>query len=86
MGIRAPYGVKYWQIGNEISGDDDNYVNRFSSFVELMKRVDSSVAILSSFPTQKLLDRVGKDIDYIAPHHYTTDFGIATGISTTWHI
>ena len=74
-GHPAPYGVKYWQIGNEISGDDDNYVNRFGSFVELMKRADAGVAIMSSFPTQKLLDRVGKDIDYIAPHHYTADFG-----------
>jgi alpha-L-arabinofuranosidase len=73
-GHPAPYGVKYWQIGNEISGDDDNYVNRFGSFVELMKRADPTVAILSSFPSQKLLDRAGRQIDYIAPHHYTPDF------------
>src|SRR5581483_2821827 len=58
-----------------ISGDDEKYLNGFSGFVELMKQVDPGVAILSSFPTQKLLDRVGKNIDYIAPHHYTADFG-----------
>jgi len=74
-GHPAPYRVKYWQLGNEISGDDEKYLNGFSSFVELMKQVDPGVAILSSFPTQKLLDRVGKNIDYIAPHHYTADFG-----------
>ena len=67
------YDVKYWQIGNEISGDDENYVKNFGRFVELMKQRDPNVIILSSFPTQKLLDRVGKDIDYIAPHHYTPD-------------
>ena len=32
-GHPAPYGVKYWQIGNEISGDDENYLNRFGAFV-----------------------------------------------------
>jgi alpha-N-arabinofuranosidase len=74
-GHEVPYRVKYWQIGNEISGDDDNYVRQFPQFVELMKKTDSTVAILSSFPTQKLLDRAGKEIDYIAPHHYTGDLG-----------
>ena len=72
-GHAAAYKVKYWQIGNEISGDDENYVKNFGRFVELMKQRDPNVIILSSFPTQKLLDRVGKDIDYIAPHHYTPD-------------
>ena len=34
-GHPAPYKVKYWQIGNEISGDDDNYVNCFGNFVRV---------------------------------------------------
>lgn len=70
-----PYHVKFWQIGNEISGDDENYVNRFGNFVELMKRNDPTIFILSSFPTQKLLNRAGAQIDYVAPHHYTADLG-----------
>lgn len=74
-GHPKPYGVKYWQVGNEISGDDDNYVNRFGEFARLMKAVDPGVMILSSFPTQKLLDRAGKDIAFVAPHHYTPDLG-----------
>lgn len=74
-GRRAAYAVKYWQIGNEISGDDDNYVGKFPRFVERMKKADPSIKILSSFPTQKLLDRVGAQIDFIAPHHYTPDLG-----------
>ncbi len=72
-GHPAPYGVKYWQIGNEISGDDENYLNRFGAFVEEIKRADPAAAILSSFPSQKLLDRVGPLLDFIAPHHYTPD-------------
>ena len=72
-GHPAPYRVKYWQIGNEISGDDENYLNHFGEFVVLMKKVDPSILILSSFPTQKLLDRAGPQIDFIAPHQYTSD-------------
>ncbi len=74
-GHPAPYRVKYWQIGNEISGDDENYLSQFPRFVELMKQADPAVEILSSFPTQKLLDRVGKDLAFVAPHHYTPDLG-----------
>jgi alpha-L-arabinofuranosidase len=28
---------------------------------------------MTSYPSQKLLDRVGRDIDFVCPHHYTTD-------------
>ena len=72
-GRSPPYRVKHWQIGNEISGDNENYLSQFGAFVELMKRADPKIAILASYPTQKLLDRVGKDLAYIAPHHYTPD-------------
>jgi alpha-L-arabinofuranosidase len=72
-GHPAPYRVKYWQVGNEISGDDDNYLNRFSDFVKAMKSADPNVLLLASFPTQKLLDRIGKDVTYVGPHHYTPD-------------
>lgn len=72
-GHPASYAVKYWQIGNEISGDDDNYVGQILRFVGLMKEADSSIEIMSSFPTQKLLDKAGRDLAFIAPHHYTPD-------------
>jgi alpha-L-arabinofuranosidase len=74
-GHPAPYDVKYWQIGNEISGDDDNYVSQAPRFVALMRKEDPDIKILSSFPSQKLLDKDGKDLDFIAPHHYTPDLG-----------
>jgi alpha-L-arabinofuranosidase len=73
-GHAAPYHVKYWQVGNEISGDNENYLGRFSEFVQAMKAADPSVLLMASFPTQKLLDRVGKNIAYVGPHHYTSDF------------
>ena len=40
-----------------------------------MKAADPGVLLMASFPTQKLLDRVGRDIAYVCPHHYTPDLG-----------
>ncbi|HOW69937.1 MAG TPA: alpha-L-arabinofuranosidase C-terminal domain-containing protein [Phycisphaerae bacterium] len=74
-GHPEPYRVKYWQLGNEISGEDDNYVAKCPAFFEAMKRADPSVRLLSSFPSQKVLDALGKSVAYIAPHHYTPDLG-----------
>jgi len=73
-GHPTPYRVKYWQVGNEISGDDDDYVNQLGVFIRGMKQADPGVSVMSSFPTQKLLDRAGGDISWICPHHYTADF------------
>jgi alpha-N-arabinofuranosidase len=73
-GHPAPYRVRYWQIGNEISGDDPKYLDQFGTFVALMKKADPNVALMSSFPSQRLLERHGKDIAYVGPHHYTRNF------------
>jgi alpha-N-arabinofuranosidase len=73
-GHPEPYRVRYWQIGNEISGDDPKYLEQFPAFVESMKKADAGVVLMSSFPSRKLLERAGKDLAYICPHHYTRDF------------
>ena len=72
-GHPAPYQVKYWQIGNEINPNNQKYLDQFPAFIELMKKADPGARIMASFPGQKLLDRVGKDIAYVCPHHYTPD-------------
>jgi alpha-L-arabinofuranosidase len=72
-GHPAPYRVKYWQVGNEISGDDSNYLAQFGDFVRLMKKADASIQLMTSFPSQQLLTRFGRDISFLCPHHYTTD-------------
>ncbi|HZM03600.1 MAG TPA: alpha-L-arabinofuranosidase C-terminal domain-containing protein, partial [Candidatus Saccharimonadales bacterium] len=72
-GHPAAYRVKYWQIGNEISGDDQNYLAKLPLFASLMKKADPNISLLSSFPTQKLLACDGADLAFIAPHHYTPD-------------
>lgn len=73
-GHAAPYRVKYWQIGNEISGDNEDYLGHFAAFAQRMKQADPAILLLASFPSQKLLDRAGRDIAYLGPHHYTPDF------------
>ena len=73
-GHPAPYRVKYWQIGNEISGDDPHYLQQFNDFVQRMKQSDPSVEILSSYPSTKLFAQSGRELNFVAPHHYTADF------------
>jgi len=72
-GHAAPYQVKFWEIGNEISGNDPNYLDQFPSFIKAVRSGDPGAKILTSYPSQKLLERVGKDVDFVCPHHYTTD-------------
>jgi alpha-N-arabinofuranosidase len=72
-GHPEPYHVRYWQLGNEISGDDDAYIAKCKDFIASMKRADPSIVVVSSFPSQKVLDAIGKDLGYLAPHHYTRD-------------
>ena len=72
-GHPAPYRVKYWQVGNEISGDNPQYLEQIGNFVAAIKQVEPQAQVLTSFPSQRLLDRVGKDIAFVCPHHYTTD-------------
>jgi alpha-L-arabinofuranosidase len=70
-GHREPYGVKYWQIGNEV--DVSAYNTSVRSFAEAMKKADPSIKLISSFPTPSLLDAAGTAFDYLAPHHYEID-------------
>jgi alpha-N-arabinofuranosidase len=72
-GHAAPYRVKYWQLGNELNGGDEGYLQRCREFIPLMKKADPGIALVSSFPSQKVLDALGRDLAYVAPHHYTRD-------------
>lgn len=72
-GHPAPYRVKYWQVGNEINGDNPKYLASFGDFVRSMKGADPSILLMSSFPAQKLIDLFGHDLAYVCPHQYTPD-------------
>ncbi len=52
-GHREPYGVKYWQIGNEVGGAQ--YDASIKDFVQAMKRADPVIKILSTrIPTNRV--------------------------------
>jgi alpha-N-arabinofuranosidase len=67
-GHPAPYGVKYWQIGNEIGGP--KYDASVRAFAEAMRKVDPTLKALSSFPSAETLRAGGGYLDYLCPHHY----------------
>jgi alpha-L-arabinofuranosidase len=77
VGLRAknghpePYGVTYWQIGNEL--DDPEYNQTVAAFAAAMKKADPKIKLISSFPTPPLLAAAGTVFDYLAPHHYEID-------------
>jgi alpha-L-arabinofuranosidase len=74
-GHPEPYRFRYFQLGNEIDGNDDAYIAKCKEFIAAMKKAEPSVVVLGSFPSQKVLNAISKDLGYIAPHHYTRDLG-----------
>jgi len=68
-GHREPYHVKFWQIGNEVSGPE--YDASLKAFGEAMHRVDPSIKILSSLPSSDTLRMADGELDYLSPHHYS---------------
>jgi alpha-L-arabinofuranosidase len=67
-GHPEPYGVKYWQIGNEVGGAE--YEASIRAFALAMKRADPSIKIQSSFPSEGVMRAAGDLLDYLCPHHY----------------
>lgn len=78
-GFPKPFGVKYFQIGNEtwfFSGklSEKQYAKYVKTYVEKMKEVDPSIKILvdaiSDSHVKELKFALGKNIDYIVQHDY----------------
>jgi alpha-N-arabinofuranosidase len=67
-GHPEPYGVRFWQIGNEVSGE--GYDVTLAAFAAAMKAKDPTIKVLSSFLTDQTLPRGGGLLDYLCPHHY----------------
>ena len=67
-GHAEAYGVKYWQIGNEVGGKE--YDKTVRAFAEAMKKADPGIRILSAFLTDRTLAEGGDYLDYLCPHHY----------------
>ena len=68
-GHREPYHIKFWQIGNEVSGAE--YDASLKAFGEAMRGIDPTIKILSSFPSSDTLRLADGELDYLSPHHYS---------------
>jgi alpha-N-arabinofuranosidase len=78
-GHPAPYGVKYFQIGNETwafaeKASEDRYLATLEAYIEAIHAVDPTVRIIVDGQPEELAARVyrqlGERIDYFAVHHY----------------
>jgi alpha-N-arabinofuranosidase len=81
-GQSEPYGVKYWEIGNEIWGnwvrghsDAETYARNYRRYVDAMRLVDSTIRFIAVGDNdmawnRTVLRRVGVLVDYLAIHHY----------------
>jgi alpha-N-arabinofuranosidase len=67
-GHPAPYHLHYWQIGNERWGEA--YWKAVPEFAKAIRRVDPSVKLLSSFPSDELIQGAASEIDFVSPHQY----------------
>lgn len=81
-GHPAPFGVKYWEVGNEIWGDwvrghsdAETYARNYNRYARAMRAVDPSIKLIAVGDNdmkwnRTVLRAAGSDIDYLAIHHY----------------
>lgn len=81
-GHPEPFGVKYWEIGNEIWGDwvrghsdAATYANNARRYIRAMKEVDPDIRFIAVGDedlewNRIVLEAVGDEVDMLAIHHY----------------
>ena len=78
-GHPQPYGVKYFQIGNETwafanKATEDQYLAALAAYVDAIRQVDPTIRVIVDGQPTELARRVhrqfGDRIDYFAVHHY----------------
>jgi alpha-L-arabinofuranosidase len=81
-GHPQPFGVKYWEIGNEIWGDwvrghsnAETYARNYKRYYDSMRAVDPTIRFIAVGDNdmewnRTVLRRVGRYIDYLAIHHH----------------
>ena len=74
-GHPEPYGVRYWQIGNELSGEP--YERTLLEYIDAMKDADPSVKLLAAFPSENIVNALAGDLDFVCPHFYAPDIAYA---------
>jgi alpha-N-arabinofuranosidase len=66
-----PYGIKFWQVGNEQGGPA--YEARLPAFCKAMRAVDPTIELLASYPSAGVLRQAADLLDYVCPHHYNCE-------------
>jgi len=81
-GHPAPFGVKLWEVGNEIWGDwvrghsdAETYAHNYNRYAKAMRAVDPSIKLIAVGDNnmswnRTVLRSAGDSIDYLAIHHY----------------
>ncbi len=81
-GHPEPYGVRYWEIGNEIWGewvrghtDAATYARHLTRYVAAMRQADPSIKVIAVADNDMTWNRTvlrlaGERLDYLAIHHY----------------
>lgn len=78
-GHPAPFNVRYWCIGNETwDAGAEPSAQKHVAFSRAMKAVDPNIKVtaVSGYPlnlaewNSAMLNIAGKELDYLAPHHY----------------
>ena len=81
-GHPAPFGVKFWEIGNEIWGNwvrghsnAETYARNYNRYAQAMRAVDPSIKLIAVGDNnmewnRTVLREAGRNIDYLAIHHY----------------
>lgn len=81
-GHPAPFGVKLWEVGNEIWGnwvrghsDAETYARNYNRYAKAMRAVDPSIKLIAVGDNdvkwnRTVLRAAGSNIDYFAIHHY----------------
>ncbi len=81
-GHPAPFGVKFWEVGNEIWGNwvrghsnAETYARNYNRYAQAMRAVDPSIKLIAVGDNdmnwnRTVLREAGRNIDYLAIHHY----------------
>ena len=81
-GHAAAFGVKYWEVGNEIWGDwvrghsdAETYARNYNRYAKAMRAADPSIKLIAVGDNdmkwnRTVLQAAGENIDYLAIHHY----------------
>lgn len=81
-GHPAPFGVKFWEVGNEIWGnwvrghsDAETYARNYNRYAHAMRAVDPTIKLIAVGDNdiswnRTVLREAGRNIDYLAIHHY----------------